>query len=108
MNNCVLFSYDGSTYTEEYALYCDNGPRYYYDVESGNVVVFCFEAGCEHKRTARDNDGNVILQGCAAYDYTDAPVFLYRDNLYFFSSNCLYRADRQGNNRKKIVELTTP
>lgn len=107
-SDSILFSYDGSTYTEEYALYCDNGPRYYYDVESGNAVVFCFEAGCEHKRTARDNDGNVILQGCAAYDYTDAPVFLYRDNLYFFSSNCLYRADRQGNNRKKIVELTTP
>lgn len=107
-NNCVLFSYDGSTYTEGYMLYIDNGPRCYYDVKSGNAGVFCFEAGCEHKRSVRDNDGNIIRQGCAAYDYMDAPVFLYGDYLYFFSSNCLYRADRQGNNRKKIVELTTP
>lgn len=107
-NERVIFYRDGGTYAESYALFTNGGPRCYYDVEHEYAGPYCFDPGCEHKRPVRNDAGEVIRQGCLAYDYTDEPVFLCGDYLYFISSYCLYRADRQGNERKKIVEFTAP
>lgn len=107
-SNRVIFFRDGGTYSESYALFTNSGPRCYYDVESGNEGPYCFEAGCEHKRSVHNDNDEVIQQGCLAYDYTDYPIFLCGDYLYFFSSRSLYRADRKGNNREKLAELTSP
>ena len=105
----VLFYHDRGTYCEKYVLYNgSHGMKYLFDVSAGTAVPYCFDPGCEHKKAVRDTNGTIITEGCSAYDYSELAVFLCDDCMYYFSSRCLYRADRDGTNRKKIVELSKP
>ena len=111
MNREVLFWAGLETYMGNVALYRPNGqnrPLYYFDVTTKAGGVFCFDPTCEHKMPVRSEKGELIEQGCPAYDYSELAVYLTGDYMYYYSSNCLYRADRQGNNRKTITKLSKP
>lgn len=107
----VIFK-DGNTYTEEYVIYTPEGssrPKYIFDIKTGQSIPYCFDTACEHKHEKRSADGNEILEeGCPAYDYTDASVYIFDDSLWFFSEQCLYQADVTGLNRKEVTRLSKP
>lgn len=106
-----IFFRDCGTYGEKFVVYPGQGGdsrELFFDVSTKKVRPFCFDPGCEHKEAIYDENGNKLSSGCPSYDYTGMPVFLSGEYLYFFMSRCLYQADRQGNNRKKLAELTKP
>jgi len=109
-SDCILFNYDGNVYTEDYMVYNDrSGKKNIFSVADGNAMPYCFDPGCEHrKRSERKESGEIVEQGCLAYDYNEAPFFLCGDSLYFLFSRALYCADLQGHNRRCIVKLTKP
>lgn len=110
-NNEVMFRAGSETYMENIALYHpmgQNNPLYYFDVSTETGGPFCFDPTCDHKISVWSEKGELIKRGCPACDYSELAVFLYGDYLYYFSSHCLYRADRQGNNRRIITELSKP
>lgn len=108
-DNCVLFLYGVDTYSEDYVLYSGgSNPRLFFDVATGTSGPYCFEPGCEHQRSVYSEQGELIQQGCPAYDYLELSVFPLGDFLYYYSSGCLYQADRKGNNRKLITRLSKP
>lgn len=101
----------GETYMERVYFYKPSGsnrPLYFFDTSVEEGGPFCFDPACEHRMAVRTESGEVVEQGCPAYDYSDIGVFLSDDYMYFFVSPYLYRADRQGNNRKVIAKLTAP
>ena len=106
----VIFYLDGGTYTEKYALYTPEGtsqPLHILNVESGQSSIFCFDPGCEHKKTKMSLDGTEVLEkGCPAYEY--GPVYITGDTLYCFSNGSLWSGDVTGNNRKEITKLGLP
>ena len=109
LSDKLIFFRDCGTYGEMFVVYPGkDGKELFFDVSSKKVRPFCFDPGCEHKKAVRDLTGNGLAFGCPSYDYTEMPVFLSGEYLYFFMSRCLYQADRQGNNRKKLAELTKP
>ena len=85
-----------------------NRPLYFFDTSVGKGGPFCFDPACEHRKAVITETGEVVKQGCPAYDYSELGVFLSGEHIYFFAESCLYRADRQGNNRKVITKLTNP
>lgn len=110
-SNEVLFRAGSETYMEDIAFYHPMGqdtPLYYFDVSTKTGGPFCLDPTCEHKKSVWSETGELIEQGCPAYDYSGMAVFLCGDYMYFFSSRCLYRADRQGNNRQIVTELSKP
>ena len=105
----VLFLYGVDTYSEDYVLYSSGSNyRLFFDVETGTVGPYCFDPGCEHQKAVYSQQGELVRQGCPAYDYSELAVFLIEDSLYYYSSGCLYQADRKGNNRKLITRLSKP
>lgn len=107
----TLFRFGSETYTSDYVLYHPAGssrPMYYYNAVDKEGGIFCFDSTCEHKESVWSEKGELIKQGCPAYDYSELAVYLTGDYMHYFSSNCLYRADRQGNNRKIITKLSKP
>lgn len=85
-----------------------NKPLYYFDATTRTGGVFCFDPTCEHKRSVESATGELLEQGCPAYDYSGTAVFLSGDYLYFFYERCLWQADHQGNNRKIVTRLSKP
>ena len=108
-NKEEIFFRDGGTYKEEYVLYnSKNGSRYYFDVATGKSGPYCFEPGCNHEKTIYSETGEIIRQGCASYDYVEFPIAVEGQYLYYLASNCLFRADREGNHRELLAELSKP
>lgn len=85
-----------------------NKPLYFFDAANRTGGVFCFDPTCEHIKTVESATGELVEQGCPAYDYSGTAVFLSGDHLYFFYERCLWQADRQGYNRKIISRLSKP
>ena len=111
-NTNVLFPYDGATYSESYVLYQKSGQNsclWYFDVATKSAGPYCFDPTCAHKRAVRDMNGNIIEEGCLAFEIDRTP-FPCGDYLYYYSEYPLrlYRTDRQGNNQEIIAEPDGP
>lgn len=94
--------------TEKYALYhCQNGfALHLFDTNAKTDIVYCFDAGCEHKPEVRSAKGEILEEGCISYEFGDSTVMLRNDKCYFLTDNGeVIMADRQGENRKKIGML---
>ena len=100
-------SCDNSFLTKDYALYHDrHGRLQIFDVATKKDLVYCFDPGCEHKETKRSMTGEVLEQGCIAYEISRFPVMIKEDHLYFLNdSNEICVSDRQGENRKVIAKI---
>ncbi len=102
---CSSFLGNNGFATENFALYHSNhGRLQIFDVATGTDIVYCFDAGCEHKQAKRDPmTGEKITQGCIAYEISSNPVMMKGDNLYFLTETGeVMQSDRQGENRKLI------
>ncbi|MBO6066211.1 MAG: hypothetical protein J6P36_07310, partial [Lachnospiraceae bacterium] len=111
-NANVLFPYDGATYSENYVLYQKSGQNsclWYFDTATKSAGPYCFDPTCAHKRAVRDMNGNIIEEGCLAFEIDRTP-FPCGDYLYYYSEYPLrlYRTDRQGNNQEIIAEPDGP
>ena len=93
--------------TKDYALYHDHhGRLQIFDVATKQDLVYCFDPGCEHKETKRSMTGEILEQGCIAYEISRFPVMIKEDHLYFLNySNEICVSDRQGENRKVIAKI---
>lgn len=104
----AFYSYKRSFVTEDYALYHNNNGRLQiFDADSKTDIVYCFDAGCEHRQAKRDLITNEIIQkGCIAYEISPDCVMLREDGMVFFQdSGQVIQADRQGENRKVIATV---
>ena len=111
-NTNVLFPYDGATYSENYVLYQKSGQNsclWFFDTATKSAGPYCFDPTCAHKRAVRDMNGNIIEEGCLAFEIDRTP-FPCGDYLYYYSEYPLrlYRTDRQGNNQEIIAEPDGP
>lgn len=104
----IVFGFIDS-YNSKGRCYVENCIAHFYDAETGNDVVLCSKPNCKHKRTDAKN-----VSTCDAYlgARSYAP-FIAEDHLYFlayddgdiFFDVYLYKADKDGRNRKEIVRL---
>ena len=95
----------GNAFSEEYAFF-SKGALYVFNVSSGQSMPYCLDPGCEHIRPVHDDlTGEVLTKFCMAYDLGGKTFCLRDDCSYFFSFPILYRADREGANRRVITEL---
>lgn len=95
---------DGNVFSEDHAFFSKEA-LYVFNVSSGKSVPYCLDPGCEHIRPKRDKFGELLTKFCMAYDLGDKAFSLRDDCSYFFSYPILYRADREGANRRIIAEL---
>lgn len=94
-------------FTEDYALYHSNQYRLQiFDVASKADIPYCFDAACEHNRTKRSRTGEIIEEGCIAYEFSNASVMLLDDSCYFVQDNGeVYVSDQRGENRRLIGRI---
>ena len=94
-----------NAYSEKYALLYPNALSIF-TVESGKSMKYCFDPGCEHIRPVRDDlTGELLTKFCMAYDLGGKAFCLRDDCSYFCSFPILYRADKEGANRRIVAEL---
>lgn len=93
--------------TEDYALYHNqHGRLQLFDVTGKSDLVFCFDAGCEHKPAKTSLKGEVIQKGCIAYEFSPNAVMMKDGNCYFLADTGeVYVSDRRGENRRLIAKL---
>ena len=97
--------------TEEFAflppIAC--GARRFFDVASGQDVVYCFEPNCEHHAPHYDVASRKMLDDtCTAYHLGERAFFLQKEAGYYYSDPCLYRTDREGRSQKVIAKIEEP
>lgn len=94
-------------FSSDYCLYHnDHGRLQIFDTNSKKDLIYCFDVGCEHKQTKRSMTGEVLEQGCIAYEISAKSVLMKDDKLYFLNySGELCVSDRQGANRRVIGHL---
>lgn len=84
--------------TEDYVLYHDyDGRLRIFDVASKRDLVYCFDPGCEHKKSKE------IGEGCISYNFSSMMVMIHNDNMFFLDYNGdVVCSDLQGQNRRVI------
>lgn len=92
--------------TEKYALYHDdNSLLRLFDVVSKQDLVYCFDPGCEHEPAKRSITGDIIEEGCVAYDFSSYPVLIRGENCFFLREGEIVKSDHQGANRVTIGKI---
>ena len=92
--------------TEEYALYHDNhGCLRIFNVASKQDLVYCFDPGCEHEPTKRSITGDIIKEGCIAFDFSSYPVLIRGENCFFLREGEIVKSDHHGANRVTIGRI---
>ena len=92
--------------TEDYILYHDNhGQLRIFDTKTKNDLVYCFDPGCEHKQTKRSITGEVLEQGCIAYELSSKTIMIRDNKMYFVHEKEIRVADRQGQNQRVIGQV---
>ena len=94
--------------TPDYQIYKNNhGRLQIFDAKNKKDLVYCFDPGCEHdKITKRDwRTGEVLDQGCIAYEISSSRVMLQGENLYFLKDHDVCVSDRQGLNQRVIGNI---
>lgn len=110
-DNACYTTFDGEeVWGETYALYhSNNGQLMLFDTVSGLRLPYCFDAACPHTGQGylRPNGEQVP---CISYDFSMTAFSLRDDGSYFYDrgSSTLYRADREGRNRKEVAQITDP
>ena len=95
---------------ENYALYHGNdGQLMLFDAASGLCLPYCFDASCPHDKHGYTSPGGERV-ACISYDFPMTTFSLRDDGSYFYDNykGTLYRADREGRNRKEIARVTDP
>ncbi len=95
---------DGNVFSEDHAFFSKEA-LYVFNVSSGKSVPYCLDPGCEHIRPKRDKFGELLTKFCMAYDLGGKAFCLRDDCSYFCSFPILYRADKEGANRRIVAEL---
>ncbi|MBO4478458.1 MAG: hypothetical protein J5757_09065, partial [Lachnospiraceae bacterium] len=84
--------------TEDYVLYHDyDGRLRIFDVANKKDLIYCFDPGCEHKKSLE------IEAGCISYNFTSMTVAILKEKMYFLDYNGdVVCSDLQGKNRRVI------
>ena len=94
--------------TENYVLYHANDFQVrLFDVASMTDIAFCFDPSCEHIQEKRSRTGELLEEGCVAYNYSSYPVMFLEEKCYFLNNETgeVICSDRQGENRKVIGKI---